>query len=224
MDNDRLFVEACCIGDGYLRCCSSKPGSKSYSFSMRHGIKQLDYLVYKSSRINAYLGKSNQVKLIDNNGYPGCEWRIGCNEVLRPIYEQLYPNGKKTITKEMLSNHGIETLAVLWMDDGSFTIRRRKTETGYTNGARIGYLSTYTDTYEGSLLVAEWVKSLCGASPLVTPHKSKFRIAFNAHDLCKLCPVIESYVVPSMKYKVDLRYVNKKHVVTNPTMFYKASG
>jgi len=222
-DDDLEFLVSCCIGDGSIRQQIDKRSSQKreyYNFNIRHSTKQSEFLNYKAERLNKILGRKAKVREIDNNGYPGIAFGVGNSEILRPIYELLYKNKKKTVTKECLKLIGLQGLGIWWMDDGSLTIRRKKTKHGtITNGARLGYLSTYTDEAEESELIANWISSLTGILPRLAPSKGKFRLMFNSHDLRAFCPIIEPYIIPSMKYKVDCKWINKRNVVTTPAMF-----
>lgn len=210
------FLTACCIGDGCLYRCS-----KGYvSLSIKHGAKQRSYLEHKAARLNEILGSSAKVRDINNNGYPGSEYRVYSTKVLTPLHRELYGSGKKTVTQRCLDSMGAAGFAVWWMDDGSLTIIKRKTKSGgVTNGARIGWLSTYTETRSESEMIAEWIEGVIGFRPRALPNKGKFRLHFNSHALRKLCPVLQPYMIPSMSYKTDFGAINKIHVQTSPAMF-----
>lgn len=221
---DYEFLVACGIGDGgigvskYTR--KDKSITRTYTLNIKHSIKQEELLKYKADNLNRILGKNSKVRKIDNSGYEGVMYSVGGKSEIEPLYNLLYSDGKKLITKEVLSHLGLNGLAIWWMDDGSLTIRRKKTAKGiWTNGARIGFLNTYTDTKEESLLIVKWIQQLTGALPTVNSSKGKFRIRFNSHDLRQFCPAIEEYIIPSMKHKVDLKYIYNRNIKTTPEMF-----
>lgn len=216
-DRDLEFVKACCLGDGHLKVAKG-----CTSLSMTHAAKQSEYLRFKAYELNRILGRSANVAEFDNSGYPGVRYSVSRTDVLTPIRNDLYVDGKKRVTERFLSGLGDLALAIWWMDDGSLTVRKRTTKSGtITNGARIGWLSTYTDTESESQLIADWVGSLTGFAPRVYGSKGKFRVGFNSHSLRALCPTISSYVIPSMQYKVDFRAKNKKRLETSPSMFMR---
>lgn len=217
------FLLACCIGDGTLhRAVDKRSGTERVYYSLRfnHSLKQKKYLEYKATRLNEILGSKGTVRSFDNNGYPGVRFSAGNTEILQSFFALLYPNGKKTVTEECLGYIGLPGLAVWWMDDGSLTIRKKRTASGTTtNGARLGYLSTYTDTKSESMRIGAWINALCGAEPKLAASKGKTRLMFNSHDLRRLCPAINPFVIPSMKYKVDLGYIYQRRSPTSPSMF-----
>jgi hypothetical protein len=210
---DWEFVIACCMGDGHIAHCRT-----SYCFRLTHGTKQLEYISYKATRLNAILGKDSKVVEISNNGYPGFFYQV-CNlELFGYIHSLLYNDRKKRITEEILNNAGLETLAVLWMDDGSLSIRKKLTTAGnLTNGARIGQLSVYENNPEDLTPIINWVENLTKAKPYPVKSKGKYRLTFNATALKLLIPAIEPFCssVPSMFYKLNLGY---KNILTSPNI------
>lgn len=94
--NNKSILLAMCLGDGTIRKYNDKRyNTTNYFIKIKHGIKQKEYLEYKSSIINSILGgKQNEVKYINNNGFPGCSYEKGSKE-LRYIYNELYFNGVK---------------------------------------------------------------------------------------------------------------------------------
>ena len=234
-NKDYGFLVSCSVGDGHInrKTHTTKKGLEReyYALQIVHAVRQSDYLHYKADRINKILGMDKPVKNFMNGrgfpgnprGYPAVKYQIS-SFALKPVFQLVYgEEGKKRYTQEVLDVMGLEGLSLLWMDDGSLTIRRKKTKAGtMTNGARLGYLSTYTDTPEESELVGEWISSLTGVLPRLQPSKGKYRLMFNSHDLRAFCPIIDPFVIPAMKYKTDCKWINQRRSNTTPEMFIPA--
>lgn len=212
---DAEFLIACCIGDGGLRVQKG-----CVSLTLKHGDRQREYIHYKAAELNRILRRNCAVRAINNSGYPGWSFTVTNTEQLKPIHAELYGDGEKRVTEKLLVNLGVRAFAVWWMDDGSLTIRKQLTSAGnITNGARIGWLSTYTRTIGESELIAEWVSGIIGAKPLSLLQKGRWRLHFNSHALRLLCPILEPHIIPSLKYKVDFGAIYQKRRQTSPSMF-----
>lgn len=109
------------LGDASLRKTNVNP-----IFSCEHGIKQLEYCKWKSKELES-LGSKFSIskrKTVDRRTgvyYESAICRLPANPALLSIYNSLYINGRKTITKEFLQNFDELSLAVMFMDDGSST-------------------------------------------------------------------------------------------------------
>lgn len=106
------------LGDGSLRKPNINP-----NFSCEHGIKQLEYCKWKYEELkslNANFSIYKRKTIDKRNGklYESAICRIPANSEFLPLYENLYINGTKQITKKFLENFDELSLAVMFMDDG----------------------------------------------------------------------------------------------------------
>lgn len=194
-----LFTRACLLGDG---CLGLRRGSSVY-LSITHAEVQRDWLEYKAQRIAEELGGEVNVKgpyqYTDErtgNTYSRVNIHICRTKVLKPIYEELYPEGEKLLTPGFFQGLGSEALAVFWMDDG-----------GMNRGTNAGYLNLYTDE-EQAKACAEWIKEISSGtvSPRLFREKDRYRLRFITSQINDLVQLIEPYFIPSMKYKLRLTY------------------
>lgn len=106
------------LGDSSLRKPNINP-----NFSCEHGIKQLEYCKWKYEELkslNANFSIHKRKTIDKRNGklYESAVCRIPTNSEFLPLYENLYINGIKQITKKFLENFDELSLAVMFMDDG----------------------------------------------------------------------------------------------------------
>lgn len=106
------------LGDSSLRKPNINP-----NFSCEHGIKQLEYCKWKYEELkslNANFSIHKRKTIDKRNGklYESAVCRISANSEFLPLYENLYINGIKQITKKFLENFDELSLAVMFMDDG----------------------------------------------------------------------------------------------------------
>ncbi len=185
------------LGDGWIKKVNS---GTSASIGMMHCARQRPFLEYKKRLLDKIFPGRSQIREINNNGYPGVVLERGSKKLLL-WRRRFYTTGKKVIARQLLDWLTIEGLAIWWMDDGSLSMKRR-------NGkihARIGYLSTYCTEPE-SRVVSEWFSTTHDINAKAVPSKGLWRIMFNTEDMKKLCPLIDPYIIPEMKYKVDMQY------------------
>lgn len=205
---DKAFLYGACLGDGTV--------TKSGYLSLRHSIKQIDYLKWKVEKLCSILDCDFWVKPYDAvcNGkkYPACLWYSPVSDVLKNIRKELYIDNRKTITQEFLSNLDLQSLALLHMDDGNLHIRTRgKNKNGdpYIRERRIE-LNLYVSLSE-ALLLSDWIFSQTGARLAARePNKKSSPGAFNLRcdgfNTRKFVQAIESFKIPSMEYKFSLHY------------------
>lgn len=101
------------LGDAWL----TKSSLKSYRGGFAHKEQSKDYIKYKQSLLLKHCGKicSKPVRA-GNNQYIV---RFKANPLLKNLYDKLYINGKKKITKDILKYFTEQSLALYYQDDGS---------------------------------------------------------------------------------------------------------
>lgn len=118
--NRKIFTLT--LGDG---CIDNKT-----TLHLRHCTEQKDYLIWKHSYLKETVPCSEIFDGIQN-GYgfskfhtktDNKEWREQIKEVKDLLYSD---NGKKYFTKEVVDLLTLEDFAVLYMDDGSLTAKKR---------------------------------------------------------------------------------------------------
>jgi len=110
------------IGDSSLQFTSS--ASKNPIYTVYHGEKQRDYSLLLADKLfsleasyKEYL-KHDKRRNVDSIT---CAVITKSNPLFIPLYNNLYINGTKTITKEFLDNFTLISLAYLYMDDGYYS-------------------------------------------------------------------------------------------------------
>lgn len=144
--------------------------------------------------------------------YPSCRWYSPVSNTIKRIREELYPDGAKRITKNFLSNLDLQSLAILFMDDGNLHLRKRGTNAKgepYVR-ERILEIALYVSAEEAELIQA-WIKDITGAvltarEPMKKLSPGKYNLRCNGKSTRSFIQAIEEYKVPSMNYKFDLQY------------------
>lgn len=200
------------IGDGHI----FQRSSNTAALIIVHTQKQADYCIHKMDRIKQLL--KVEYNIYDMTGYDKRSGNYyptkrGVTRDLRyfkKIKDLLYPNNKKTITKKILSYLTPEGLAYWYMDDGCLSIYK----SNHGGIRRYSFLSTQCFSYEEHLILQQYFEekwdieskiNKCGKNK---KNIQRYRLVFNVKNTKKLFEIINPYIIPSMNYKIDMKYSN----------------
>ncbi|WCF58479.1 hypothetical protein PhiCrAssBcn14_103 [Bacteroides phage PhiCrAssBcn14] len=176
------------LGDASLRKTNINP-----SFSCEHGIKQLEYCEWKAEELKSLGAKfsTSKRKVIDKRTgiyYKSAICRLPANPELLPLYNNLYKDGRKTITPEFLKDFDELSLAVMFMDDG------------YKLGKTIG-IATNCFSIEECSIFRDIIADKYGIHFNITKNNALYLPI-------RYYPLFEELVLPhmqkSMKYKLNV--------------------
>jgi len=180
------------LGDASLRKTNINP-----IFTCEHGIKQLEYCKWKKEELASLgakisISKRKNIDIRTGIYYESAICRLPVNPAMLSIYNNLYVNGKKTITKEYLQDFNDISLAVMFMDDG------------YKIGKTVG-IATNCFNIEELKLFVEFLYNKFGLLFTITNRNTLYL-------LVKYYPLFKEIVLPyihnKMMYKVSRNHVN----------------
>jgi hypothetical protein len=184
---------AIALGDGFI--------SDEGSLRIIHCAKQKEYLEYKARLLEKILEKEIQVIDFDNNGYPGCRLSIS-NKYFKTLRKFLYSKDrKKIISTKVLNRLTPNGLAIWYMDDGNIALHKR----GNIIHSREIYLNTYC-TYEEGQNIQKYFIEKYDVYFRISPSKGKFRMICNTTNAKKFIEIVKDFIIPSMYYKIDMKY------------------
>jgi LAGLIDADG DNA endonuclease family len=222
---DRAFLKACILGDGWL----GLQRKKFVHLRIGHSAKQRDWLAFKAKEINRILGKDKKVlgpywqsdgtsRDRKHESYLYC---VDDHALFRPWFLRWYEvpaEGKviKHVTHDFLSDLGLRELAVLWCDDGSVSSSNRTKSHKLKDGTlrkypyveaqgQIALCSLDVKEYK---LIQDWLCSITGIKWRYTPRTKDKRatLSIGKKQLREFLPLITPYVPSCMSYKVDLSH------------------
>lgn len=205
------FTRACLLGDG----CLGLHRRRFPYLSITHSAEQEDYFRYKASKLSKELGRPVKVngphEYLDrrtDNIYYRYNVHVTHKEVLERLYSVLYPGGEKTVSREFLDDLGLEALAILWMDDGGMNKR--------TNA---GLLHLYCDEDQVSIY-RDWIIRLSRGQvePRLYREGNKYRLRVMAKQMPTLNELIGQFILPSLRYKLELTYNSKRMMAARRAM------
>ena len=191
------------IGDGHLHVAKVKRWKNSWyqSIDIIHSIKQVAYLEHKVELLHKILGgKKPRIIEFNNNGYPGVK-TTKSSRWFRYIHPRLYKNRKKVISRKILDKLTPKGIAIWYMDDGGLALKKR-------NGkihARELMLNTGLTREENGVLV-NYFNEVWKIRFTIAKNNSVTRLRCGTIEAKKFIEIVKPYIIPSMQYKVDMKY------------------
>jgi hypothetical protein len=210
LTTEEKFLIGVVLGDGNLH---RRPKWENVtSIKLAHSPKEYDWLQWKVDRVSKILNSSANISKAMNKGtLKAHQWCAGFSKFVH-LYKLMYEDGKKIFKPEVLSELGLQELAIFWCDDGCIVKNLRikkdpRTGKQYPNPLQetIGNLAVY-ENFETTTAIANWILNLTGAKAFVKLHKKTnlYYLLFNKRSVDKLCAAIRGYVPDCMSHKIDL--------------------
>ena len=210
----RSAIVGMVAGDAGIR---KQKGCRSVSLRITHANRQREYLEYKRDILqNLFKGWEIPLRPINNSGYPGVRLETRNHPKLRAIYKWFYSNGEKRFSRRILNYLTPIGIALWYMDDGSLSYKKRE---GEIHGREI-HLNTYCSLEEAKIIQA-YFKEVWDISWTVVLNKGLFRLRMGSNEARKFFTIINPYIIPIMRYKIDLGYV-KRHDRKRPATFLES--
>lgn len=190
----RNLVLAMVLGDGTLN-------SRGY-FSMRHCLKQEDYINWKRDLIKREF-RVTDCYYVSNNGYGAYEMRTSVYKCLKHYRRVIYKSGKKNIANRGLLNRLTPIgLAIWYMDDGGLS---QKKKDGVIVGNEL-MLNTHLSKDDNQVII-EYFKEVWGIQFTQVLNRGLYRLRCGTKEARKFIEIVKPYVsqVPSMAHKMKLK-------------------
>ena len=209
-EKDKSLLIALCIGDGCLR--KPHPQTGSVQLEIAHSTKQEDYCIWKRDLVYSICGGAKEPKIgyrtitLKNSDteYYACRF-TKIHEYFLYLRKLMYPNGRKVMTREILDKLDLQGIAIWFMDDGSCY------KTDNIDGTKsINFdlrISTDSFTKEENDEIVEYFKEKWDIKfhTFYSQRRNCWIIRAKKEATLKFLDLIEPYVIPSMKYKVEYK-------------------
>lgn len=123
------------------------------------------------------------------------------------MYNKFYINRTKVVTRQLLNKLKPLGLAVWYMDDGQLCLHNLKNGKIKSRRARIWSMSF---TYEEHLIIQTYFKDVWNIDVKIYNSMKKggikYYLEFNATNFVKFREIIKDYIIPTMLYKIDMKY------------------
>ena len=183
------------MGDGAL---SPTRNGSSARFRWGHGAKQAAYGDWKASLFaNVIVSRSTNAKgAVFHDVQPLAE--------LAELREAVYIGGKKVLSDDYLKALTPLSLAVWYMDDGSFTLRAKGLQERTRDGSGRSEICVAAFDAGSQQRLRDWLVDTWGIEPRLA-HKGVRQVPFlifPKDETAKLHALIAPFVHPSMDYKL----------------------
>lgn len=179
------------LGDGTLR---KGAGAVNVNFKMEHGLRQKDYVLWKYEIFRPWVMTEPKLSYrYRENGdkYEKSWWfRTVRHPILTEFWKRFYVNGRKIVPLDIGRDLDLVALAVWIMDDGSYA--RSKID-----------ISTYAFNLSEVLILRKALEKNFRINAKYFRDRDKgYRMYFNVPDSKILTTATESYIIPSLAYKI----------------------
>jgi recombination protein RecA len=185
------------MGDGALSPTRSGHGAR---FRWGHGAKQAEYGDWKASLFgNLRCSRSTNTKgaaFYDLQPLPE----------LAEVREAVYLDGKKVFSHDYLKQLTPLSLAVWYMDDGSFTLRAKGLQERTREGSGRSEICIEAMERTTRTRLAEYLADTWDIRPKLVSRAGKAVLQFPKDETAKLHALIAPFVHPSMAYKLLPKY------------------
>ena len=228
---DNLFMPSNCFGDDCLGALygmiigdghiySDKRSNGNLRFVATNGEDQIDYLKYKMSMFN------NDGKIVDAGRSPYSNkkiyhWFLNVDgNLTNKMKDEIYINGRKTITKEAVNRLNDVGLALWYMDDGSLTYRDETVQSCFVR------LNTQALSRDENDLLCEFLNNKYGIECHVRDDRKKdgrnyYFIRISASSTKDFLKIVTPYMCKSMAYKT---IPSLEHLIGTKTVLYKKNN
>lgn len=185
--------------------------SKDHYLYIRHGGKQLDYTNEKVNFISKYFIPKSIKESTDNLGNT-YRYAYYNDYKLRFLYNNIYKNGKKTLGKNIINRFDEITLAIMYMDDGCLGLHKDPKHEGVYRSREI-HLNVQSFSFHEVEMLRRFLLNKWGLEFHITKDKGKPRMWCNTKNTIKFLEIVSPVIIdnfPTMYYKLDLKYKNKK--------------
>lgn len=192
-EQKRAMLCGLLIGDG---------GKTGNNFYIGHSVKQKEYALFKKELLEEITGKSVNVREGTNSkGHSYIRIEPKIIPLSRRLVKLAYPQGKKAISRQFLNYLSIESIALWFMDDGSKSFKKKN---GKIHAAEVT-LNTYLSKEENEIII-QYFEEVWGVKWGLNKSKGWYRLRMGTREARKFFAMIDKYIHPSMKYKVNLNF------------------
>ncbi len=175
------------LGDSSLQYMNKN--SITPMFSSCHCSEQENYANLLAKELNGKCVKRIRYDKRNNKYYTSFYVTTKTNTEYVIMYNNLYKNKKKVITKNFLENFTDISLAYLYMDDG------------YTSH-KTAFICTDCFDDESCDILIKFLKEKFDLNFRKNVHEKRIRLRLSFNDRIKFCNIIESYMLPELIYKL----------------------
>jgi recombination protein RecA len=193
--NQQEIIAGTLLGDGHLE---TQDSGKTYRLKIEHCDAQKEYLKWLYQEFKSWIPSEPYTKVKKDNVYIGV--RTYSHKAFQTYGRIFYHQGKKIIPKMIEKLLTPLSLAIWFMDDGSFKSVQHRTYVIHT----LGYDRDELEKVQKILL-----KKFNLLTSLHSQKGKYWRLYIQSQSAGKFKSLIEPHILPSMKYKLGNKMPKK---------------
>jgi recombination protein RecA len=185
------------MGDGALSPTRSGLGAR---FRFGHRPRQIEYCDWKGSLFGnvGFSRSTNEQEAVFYDVSPLPE--------LGELRQAVYIGGKKVFSEDYIKQLTPLSLAIWYMDDGSFSIRAKGLQARTRDGSGRSEICVQAMESSTQARLAAYLSDTWGITPTIAKKRDAVFFVFPKDETAKLHALIAPFVHPSMEYKLLTRY------------------
>ena len=172
------------------------------NFFIQHSVKQKEYALFKKGLLEVITDKpvnTRQWKM--KQGYECFRIEPRLIPLSRVLVKKCYRNRVKTFSRNFLEYLTLQGLAIWFMDDGSKSFKK----VGNKVHAVEITLNTYLSKEENEVII-EFFRERWDINWGLNKSRDSYRLRMGTREARKFFPLIEPFIIDSMKYKINLQF------------------
>jgi len=165
------------------------------SLKVVHSAKQKDYVFWKYNIWeDIVLSGVKKINVwVKNKKYSTFRFYTREHPAFLHFYNLFYKNGPKRLSREILNNLTPFSIAIWYMDDGTYIKSRGRS-----------WIATNSFSYQEHLIIQEYFKEKWNLPTTVgTSDSGTHYLKFNTGNTIKFLKIIEKYIIPCFNYKIE---------------------
>jgi len=162
---------------------------------VNHSAKQKDYVSWKYNIWKELvLSRIKKISIkVKGKIYPTYQFHTRAHPEFLDYYNLFYKNKRKRLLKEILNNLIPFSLAIWYMDDGTYIKSRGR-----------AWLATNSFTYQEHLIIQRYFRGKWNLPTTIgTSDSGTHYLKFNTENTIKFLKLIENYIIPCFNYKIE---------------------
>ena len=203
--DEKQIIIGSLLGDGYIFRSSQKIIGSSTYLILEQGIDQINYLLWKGlklQRLGAKFYQYYKYSKVRKRVVTRNQVRTESLFLIGDMISYIYSDSGKYINTDVIKYLDAPGVAIWFMDDGSLG-SKRKDQPGYS--LRICSLNF---NYEDHVVLKNAIKGCFDINTKIGAYNRNgipyYYISFNKRNSLLLKEIINEYVIPSMKYKLNI--------------------
>lgn len=242
-DRQLAIIYGALLGDAYIAKLDYGYATY-YRFEVEHSVEDSEYVYWLYDELKDIFNVGPRLRErhsnLDGRGIKSKSLSLysKMDDFFRELREEIYVDNRKAITAGWLEKLTPLSLAVWYMDDGSYHINRNTVE-----------ISTYSFTLEEHHLIRDYLRDVYDINISIARRgKGKrkcYYVYFPREEAIKLLKIVSPYILPCMQRKLPLGWdkahslpphfhlrinrkadkeINKRLIIQNLVSFYEQIG